>query len=93
MVAERGSIWNFQSWRPQRTSGHSLLLRILLHTEPGTWTKGGSMSVDGNEKEWKEFALKFRGTVKEINPKLHLLIQWAEMEPDEITGDRIGELH
>ena len=28
-----------------------------------------------------------------MNPKLHLLIKWAEVEPDEITGDRIGELH
>ena len=50
-------------------------------------------SFGGNEEEWKEFALKFRATVKEINPKLQLLIKWAEMEPDEITGDRIGELH
>ena len=33
------------------------------------------------------------GTVKEINPKLHLLIKWAETEPDEITGNRIEELH
>ena len=37
--------------------------------------------------------LKFRATVKDINPKFHLLIKWAEMEPDEISGDRIGELH
>ena len=50
-------------------------------------------SFCGNEEEWKEFALKFRATVKEVNPKLHLLIKWAEIEPDEITGNRIGELH
>ena len=50
-------------------------------------------SFGGNEEEWKEFALKFQATVKEINPKLHSLIKWAETEPDEITGNRIGELH
>ena len=50
------------------------------------------MSSGGNEEEWKEFALKFRATEKEINPNFHF-IKWTEMEPDEITGDRIGELH
>ena len=35
----------------------------------------------GNEEEWKELALKFRATLKEINPKLHLLVKWARWNP------------
>ena len=31
--------------------------------------------------------------MKEINPKLYLPIKWAETEPDEITGNKIEELH
>ena len=47
-------------------------------------------SFGGNKEEWKGFALKFRATAKENNPKLHLLIKWAEMEPDELTRNRIA---
>ena len=30
-------------------------------------------SFGGNKEEWQDFALKFRATVKEINPNLHVL--------------------
>ena len=47
----------------------------------------------GLEEEWKEFDFKFRATVKEVNPTLHALIKWAEIQAEEITGDKIGEMY
>ena len=45
------------------------------------------------QEKWKVFALQFCATVKEINPKLHSLIKWAWIEPEEITGDKVGQMH
>ena len=38
-----------------------------------------------SQGEWKEFALKLRTTVEEINPKLHVVIMWTETEAEEIA--------
>ena len=49
----------------------------------------------GNEEEWKEFALKFRSVVKEMDLPVFEAMKWSESEDTEITeaamADKWGE--
>ena len=47
-------------------------------------------AFDGKDDEWKEFALKFRATVKETDPKIFGALMWAEAQTDEILEDEIA---
>lgn len=48
-------------------------------------------SFGGNEDEWKEFALKFRSVVKEVEWKVFEAMKWAEQEDTEITEGAVAD--
>ena len=47
-------------------------------------------TFDGNDDEWKEWALKFRATVKEADVKVYEAMKWAEERSDEILEEEIA---
>ena len=46
-------------------------------------------TFDGKDEEWKEWALKFRAIVKELDPNAYEALKWAEVQTDEIDEDDI----
>ena len=40
---------------------------------------------EGDETRWKEFALKFKATIKEVSLDMYELLQWAEGRESDIT--------
>ena len=50
---------------------------------------------DGVEEKWKEWATKFKGAVKEADPRIFDCLRWAEGEFDESDDanlpDELGE--
>ena len=46
-------------------------------------------TFDGKDEEWKEWALKFRAIVKELDPNVYEALKWAEEQTDEIDEEDI----
>ena len=44
---------------------------------------------DGKDEEWKEWALRFRAIVKELDVNIYDALKWAEEQPDDIDVDEI----
>ena len=46
-------------------------------------------TFDGRDEDWKEWALKFRAIVKELDPNVYEALKWAEEQTDEIDEEDI----
>ena len=48
-------------------------------------------TFDGKDDDWKEWALRFRAIVKEVDVNVYDAMKWAEEQPDEITEDELSD--
>ena len=46
-------------------------------------------TFDGKDEDWKEWALKFRAIVKELDPNVYEALKWSEERTDEIDEEDI----